>query len=223
MANLSIVHGNCDASPLGYSELSMVLPTRFGDRQTGFLFAKLGYELVEREGFMRFAGRTYLVIGCHAWPWMRPLADSLSLMRRAHAISLENGDLTFTLFAREHIITLGLMLGDSLESLQADAESALAYARKAHFDLLIFCQLSLLMIVEGLRGVAFSETLDVSYAEDPGLAIGAFFYFTRCIQLSVFCADTAAGLAAYEKATRWPPASAHFPLPPSITSIPRSR
>ncbi len=201
MANLSIEHGNCDASPLGYSELAMVLPTRFGDKKAGFLFGKLGYDLVERQGFMRFAGRTYVVVGYHVWPWMRPLADAQALMRRAHAISLENGDLTFTLFAREHILTLGLLAGEPLEALQVDAESALAYARKARFELMVFCQLGMLLTIEHLRGLPPSVAVDPRYLDDPGLAIGAFFYFTRCIQLAVFDADPAAGLVAYEKAS----------------------
>ena len=50
MANLSLEHGNCDGSCLGYVWLGGVLGASFGDYRAGFRFGKLSVDLVEQRG-----------------------------------------------------------------------------------------------------------------------------------------------------------------------------
>src|SRR3981081_4013772 len=58
--NLSLERGNSDGSCFAYEWLGAVAGARFGDYNTGFRFAQLGYELVEQRGLRRFQARTYL-------------------------------------------------------------------------------------------------------------------------------------------------------------------
>ena len=200
MANLSIEHGNCDASPLGYSELSMVLAPRFGDRELGFRFGQLGCELVERQGFLRFAGRVFVVAGYHVLPWTQPMASAQALMRRAYHIAVEGGDLTFICFSLVHLVQLGLAAGDPLEPLLKEAQSALAFARKAGFELIVQCLLGLIEVLESLRGAEPSVVVDRKTLDDPGLAIAACFYWVRRLQAEVLAGDQGAALEALAKA-----------------------
>ncbi|MGF6301396.1 putative ATPase [Paraburkholderia sp. WC7.3d] len=56
--SVSLERGNCDASCFAYVLLGRIAGPRFGDYQAGFRFGQLGYELVERRGFKRFAAST---------------------------------------------------------------------------------------------------------------------------------------------------------------------
>ena len=63
MANLSLEHGNSDASCLAYIVLGTVLGPDFGDYEAGYRFAQLGLDLVEKRGLDRFKARVYLGFG----------------------------------------------------------------------------------------------------------------------------------------------------------------
>jgi signal transduction histidine kinase len=200
MANISIEHGNCEASPLGYTELSMVLPHRFEARRLGYRFGQLGCDLVEQQGFMRLGGRAFLVAGFHAVPWTRPLPEALALVRRAQVITLERGDQTFTCLGGVHFVQLGLAAGMHLDELQKAIESGLAYARRAKFYLVVVMQQGLLALVESLRGVPAtpSEQIDL---DDPMLAMAACWTWIRAIEKGIFEADERATQVALDKAT----------------------
>ena len=200
MANLSIEHGNCEASALGYAELSMVLGPRFADRKLSFRFGQLGRELVERLGFVRYAGRVFNVIAYHVTPWLEPIPAAQALMRRALVIAVEAGDLTFRSYCLVHLVQLALAAGDPLDELQRDAESALAFARKSNFELMIHCLVGLLTVIELMRGAAPSVTVDLQRLQEPGLAIAAAFFWIRQLQAHVVAGDSVAALQALEKA-----------------------
>jgi predicted ATPase len=70
MVNLSVEHGNADASCFAYARLGQTAGSRFGNYQAGFRFGRLGYDLVERFGFERFKARTY---NCFGRTMCRPL------------------------------------------------------------------------------------------------------------------------------------------------------
>ena len=110
MATLSIDHGNCDASTLGFAELSMVL-SRLGNRLLGFRIGRVGLQLLDRPELRRFACRVFVVVGYHITPWTDPLPVSQTLLRRALAIALESGDQTFRLYSLVHIVSLALAAG----------------------------------------------------------------------------------------------------------------
>jgi len=203
MANISIEHGNCEASPLGYTELSMVLPHRFEARSLGYRFGQLGCDLVEQQGFMRLGGRAFLVAGFHAVPWTRPLPEALALVRRAQVITLEKGDQTFTCLGGVHFVQLGLAAGMHLDELQKAIESALAYARRAKFYLVVVMQQGLLALVESLRGVPPTpgEQIPQGDLDDPMLAMAACWTWIRAIEKGIFEGDERAAQVALDKAS----------------------
>ena len=200
MANISIEHGNCEASPLGYTELSMVLPHRFEARSLGYRFGQLGCDLVEQQGFMRLGGRAFLVAGFHAVPWTKPLPEALALVRRAQVITLEKGDQTFTCLGGVHFVQLGLAAGMHLDELQNAIESGLACARRAQFYLVVVMQQGLLALVESLRGVPATPS-EPSDLDDPMLAMAACWTWIRAIQKGILEADERATQVALDKAT----------------------
>ena len=200
MANISMEHGNCEASPLGYAELSLVLPPRFGERALAHRFGQVGYDLVEQEGFMRFGGRAFVVVGYHVLTWTKPMSEAQALMRRGLAIAVENGDLTFNAFSLCHLVQLALAAGNPLDQIQQLAESALAFARKVNFQLLVHCVGGLIALIESLRGTPPTATIDEQHLADPGMAIMACWYWIRQLEAAVFADDVAAAQRALANA-----------------------
>jgi len=211
MANLSFEHGNSDASCLGYVWLAVVLGPYFGEYRKGFRFGKLGFDLVEKRGQLRFKARVHAGLAYLVTPWSRPLRDGIELLRRACRTAHETGDLVFASNICNNLVTLLLARGDPLGDVQREAESALELARKARFGLVadrITGQLRLILMLRGLLpdfcsfdGAQFDEgRFEQHLTGDPRLAIAACFYWIRKLQARYFAGDHAAAVDAASRA-----------------------
>ena len=117
------------ASPMCW--LGMLLGPHFGDYQAGFRFGKLGLDLVEKRGLVRFKARVYLV-SRHVIPWTQaPCETGLALVRRAFEAAQETGDLTFAAYCCGDLITHLLAIGDPLGEVQREAENGLEFVQKS--------------------------------------------------------------------------------------------
>src|SRR6202048_836237 len=68
MVNLSLEHGNSDASSYAFAFLGTVLGGQFGDYKAGFRFGQLGFNLAAKGGLDRFKARVYVIFGHHVLP-----------------------------------------------------------------------------------------------------------------------------------------------------------
>ena len=209
MTNLSLEHGNCDASTMAYAQMSMVPGPRFGAHSDGYRFGNLGLVLSERGKFTGRRGKVYTVVACFVFPWTRSLKDASLLMRRALDLAQESGDLIFAAFSESHLVCFHLGSGDRLEEVQAEAERNLASARRAGFGLLECCFLGQLHLIHSLRGIENSESeggsanraaLEQRLEDDRSLAIAACFYWIRKLQACFHRGDYAGALQMQMKA-----------------------
>ncbi|WP_437978982.1 AAA family ATPase [Sorangium sp. So ce295] len=213
MVNLSLEHGNSDGSCFGYVHVGVVLGSRFGDYRAGYRFGKLGLDLVDKHGLGRFKARVYLDFGVLVNPWTRHVRTSIELLRRVFDMASETGDLTFAAFARNASLVLLIAKAEPLGDVQREAESALAFVRKARFGLIIDCVIAQLQLIRCLRGLtpSFSSFNDVSFDEarfeqhlesDPRLSVAATWYWICRLQAHFHAGDYAAALAVATKVER---------------------
>jgi predicted ATPase len=212
MTNLSLEHGNCDASCHAYAVLNLVLGLRLGDYQTGFRFGQLGCDLVDRRGLDRFKARVYMAFGALVIPWTKHLLAGRALIRRAFDTANAMGDLTYAVYSTKNLITSFLISGEPLGNVQREAEQALAFARKARFGLYVDAFIEQLMLVRDLRGLkedafrpegtAPDDHWFERHLEEGGarLALAASWYWIHRMQARFFAQDYAAGMAAASKA-----------------------
>jgi PAS domain S-box-containing protein len=210
MANLSLDHGNSDATSLGYVWVGQLL-THLGEFEAGYRFGRLGLNLVDERGLDRFKARVYLVFGHSISPWNDQLRISIEWLRRAFDTGEQSGDLTFAGYASMSLISLRLAAGDTLGNLQREADSALAFVRKSGFGLVADMMTGSLRLIRTLRGLTaeFGSFDDAEFDESrfehhveasSRSAIAACWYWIRKLQARFHAGDWPDAAAAASKA-----------------------
>jgi PAS domain S-box-containing protein len=211
--NLSLQHGNCDASCLAYITLGRIAGPRFGNYQEAFRFGQVGFELVERRGLKRFQAGTYLYYAAWIARWMKHVRASSGLQRRAFEEANKIGDLTYAAYATVNLNSDLLVAGDPLGEVQREAELGLAFSQKARFGIVIdvtVAQLALIRMLRGLTqkfGCFDSEQIEElafehHLAADPTLAIAECWYWVRKLQARYFAGDYKEAMEASSRAQR---------------------
>ena len=213
MANLSIEHGNCDASCPAYSSLNIVLGFRFGDYQAGLRFGQLACDLVETRGLDRYKARVLGTFGGFVLPWTKPLDLARTALQRACDAANAAGDPTYMVYCSRNLVATNFVAGLPLADVQREAEQALAFAHRVRFGLAASSFNALIMQVRALRG------LDVSAANDPAegnrrfgqetdnagtrVALATSWYWVNRLQTHYLAQDHAAALDAAGRASRF--------------------
>jgi PAS domain S-box-containing protein len=213
IANLSLEHGNSDASCFAYVVLGMLAGPHFGNYEAGFQFGKLGYDLVEKHGLHRYQARVYMRFGSCVVPWKRHVKTGRELVRRAFDAANRIGDLSFGAFSCHHLNTNLLAAGDPLAEVQREAETGLAFAEKVRFARLIDQIATQLAFVRTLRGLTtkfgsfndghFDELqFESQFSSNATLATRECFYWIRKLQAHYFAGDYAFAIQASLNAER---------------------
>ncbi|QCP52843.1 PAS domain S-box protein [Trinickia violacea] len=211
MVNLSLEHGNADASCLAYTWLGVIAGMRLGDYETGYRFGQLGYELVEQRGLKCIQALTYIAFGI--LPWKRHIRAGRQLLRRAFEATHQSGDLNYAAYTCSHLNTNLLAAGDPLDEVQSEAERGLAFAQKIRFGAAVDRINAQLGLVRTLRGLTptfgryddgnFDELqIERRFTENPNLAIAECWYWIRKLQARFFAGDYGAALDAALRARR---------------------
>jgi predicted ATPase/signal transduction histidine kinase len=208
---LSLKRGNCDAACFAYVMLARFAGPRFGDYKTGFRFAQLGYDLVERRGLKRFEAMTYHCFANFAVRWMKHVSACYRPLRRAFEAAIGVGDLMSAAYTRNNLNSNLLFAGEPLPDVQREAELGLAFPDKARFSLIIGIIETQLALIRTLRGLTLQfgcfdgEGFDEHRTEQhlsgkPALVIVACWYWIRKLQARYLCGDYAVAMDASAKA-----------------------
>lgn len=152
MVNLSLTHGNCDASCYAYASLIVPVGLRFGDYRSGCAFGDLALVLVDEHGLDRFRARVYTCYSCYVVPWGRHLPESIPLTRRAIDVALASGDLVYAATIAKSLVSNLLVSGQPLQVVENEALRFLELAKRAGFGLAAESAIGQLLLVRELRG-----------------------------------------------------------------------
>ena len=213
MANISLEHGNCDASCIAYVWLGRILGPGFGDYRAAFRFGKLGVDLVEQRGPDRFRAKIYVGFGALVNPWNKHMRSGRVLVQRAFDMGNESGDFTYAAFSCDCLVANYLACGDRLVEIQREAENGLAFAQKIRFGLVVDIITGQLRLIRTLRGLTphFSSFNDDEFDEsrfeqhldgDPSLALPACWYWIRKLQARFYAGDYPSAIESALKAQR---------------------
>lgn len=164
MVNLSLRHGNCDASAMGYAALGRLLGPKYGRYRDGYQFGKAAYELVERRKLLGYKARISDLFGISTSFWVVPLREGLEYARISFKAAAEAGDRPYACYACMHIVTYRLAVADPLDEVLAESERLLDYVRRAHYDeiadIIVALQRLALTLQGGGEGAAAGTDFD---------------------------------------------------------------
>ena len=212
MVNLSLEHGNGDASCCGYVWFGMVLGSYFGDYQSGFRFSQLSVDLVNKRGLDAFIARVYMNF-VNGNTWTQRVRSSRAFVQRAFEEANRVGDLVYAGHCCHNLVTISLASGEALSDVEREAENGLDFARKLQFGIevdMITGQLRLIRLLRGLTS-QFNSFNDSEFDEaefeqrletNPNLALPACFYWVRKLQAHVWANDYSSALGAAAKAQK---------------------
>lgn len=207
MINLSLEYGLCDASSYAYICLSFVAGAKFGDYATTAIFGEVAMRLPNERGLKLYEGRVQMCYGSLSLPWTGVAAEAKRHLEEAAELTGRQGDLTFAVYSRRHIVTNILFSGGSLSEAQKVAEDGLKLAREARFALVIDAFMAQAWFIRKLRGMPVDISLpdsSVDYAElladctsgKYRRHIAAFAFWTYRLQAAFLWGDLADALLA---------------------------
>jgi PAS domain S-box-containing protein len=213
LMNLTLEHGNSDASCFAYVWFGIIAGPRFGNYQGAFTFGQLGYDLLEKRGLKRYEARTCMCFGSVVVPWTKHARHGRGLVRRAFDVAHRMGDFTYAAYSFTQLITNVLVVGDPLAEAQAEAEKGVEFAKRVRVGLVVDIVRSDLQLIRTLRGLTstfgsfndkeFDEAGFEHYlASNPALADPGFGYWTVKAEARFFAGDYASAVDASLKAQR---------------------
>lgn len=203
--NLSIEHGNADASCVAYARFPRFSILLFGDYEAGFQFGRLGNTLVGERGLERYETRTQLCFSLYVTRWLEPVRTCVEQLRHVIETTKRTGDLTYGAVAHAHLVQTRFLIGDPLPELQQEVEACLAYAKKLKFGLTIDFIEEKLALIRALRGltpeigrVDETQSGQTRIEDRPSQtsSANAAWYWLRQLQMRYHAGDHEAAVAA---------------------------
>ena len=218
MANLSMQHGNADASTVAYAYLGLVVGVRFGHYAAAHRFGLLAIDLVDKKGLDRAKTRVYWGVGAWVVPWVRHLREARPVLRRSLESCEHWRPLPFYLMAiYGGLVTHGLASGEPLADVHDEAEEGRRRvtqgARKAPLLDFMTGQLGFIRTLRGLTpifGSFGSEEIDEHHLEHylqspelgPRARADAVRYWIFKLQAYVYSAEHGRAAVLAEKVQR---------------------
>ncbi|MGA2289233.1 ATP-binding protein, partial [Bradyrhizobium sp.] len=212
ITNLSMEHGNCDASACAYALLNVVLGLGHGDYQAVLRFGQLGCDLVDELGLDRFKAKVYTFFGTFVLPWTAHFPRSRAILKRAIDAATAVGDLTYTAYGLRSVVANMMVSGEPLSDVHREADKALSFMREAKFGLAADSLVAQLILVGALCGQTVSRSLFLESDRDERgfeqrlnkggsrLTVAAARYYIYKLQRHFFEGNIAAAVVAAAKA-----------------------
>jgi PAS domain S-box-containing protein len=211
MVNLSLEHGNSDASCFAYVWFGMIAAPRFGKYADAVRFGQLGYDLLQKRGLKRYEARTCMCFGSVVVPSSKHARYGRDLVRHAFDVAYRMGDFTYAAYSLTQLVTNFLVVGDPLAEAQMEAEKGVEFAKRARVGLVEDIIRSDLQLIRTLRGLTskFGSFNDKQFdeaaferhlASNPAFEEAGFGYWTLKAQARFFAGDYASAVDASLKA-----------------------
>jgi predicted ATPase/anti-anti-sigma regulatory factor/GAF domain-containing protein/tRNA A-37 threonylcarbamoyl transferase component Bud32 len=140
--NFSLLHGNAEASSLGYMAYGSLLARIIGRFDDARAFGRLAMALHERFGSSQLSGSLNFLFGGYAH-LVDPLHAAVPYLERAFHLGLETGDFVGSSYAAMFLVPIWMSMGAGLASVEEKATELIALLRRRTWDEFLFAGLSL--------------------------------------------------------------------------------
>ncbi len=152
-SELTLRHGITDESAAAFGYLGIILVDRsVGQYRLGWFAGKLGWDLVERRNLSAQRTKLGLVFGNIINSYGRHYRDNRRYLMEGLRAGQENGDLIFSCYTCNHLLTNMLICGDPLEEIWRQSERLGDFVERARDQNIIDIVTSQKRLVASLRG-----------------------------------------------------------------------
>ncbi len=117
IAEETMLHGVCAASPYGLAGYGLVLAGAFGKREEAEGFGKLAIQVNERVGSVASSARLYMQ-NAFISHWVRPFSEAKALLRSAHQLAMKHGDAAYEVYSATILSVVSFCESAELGSVQ---------------------------------------------------------------------------------------------------------
>jgi len=128
MVELTLEHGTTPESPYGLSWFGVFIASRYDEYEDGLAYGLAAMALIDRHGYEAERIATLVAVD-QVSPWTQPLAYALGHVQRAAAQGLASGDIGMACYARNHIASDLLAMGEQLRLVEEEIERGLELTR----------------------------------------------------------------------------------------------
>ena len=132
MVNISLKYGITDASAHGLALFGRILGPLHGLYRDGYLFGKLGVELVEKNEFIAYRAKVYFTTALAA-VWTQPVSTVIELLRAALRAGVETGDPVYVSYCYDLLVANLVIRGDHLDEVWQQSEKGLDFRRQVKY------------------------------------------------------------------------------------------
>ncbi len=159
MVELTLLHGVCPESAHGLAWFGSIIAERYDAYRDGLDFALAAEAMVERHGLEEHRTSVLLAVDQVA-PWTRPMDEALAKVREAMDAAHAAGDVGWMCYARNHLISDLLVMGEALPTIRAEALEALKVTRRFGYADIEHILAAQLRFVRELSGEADGSSPD---------------------------------------------------------------
>ncbi len=169
--NLSLEHGNCDASACAYALMNIIVGRDDAGRDAGLRFGQLGCDLVDERGLDRFKAKVYVYFATFVLFRTKHLRQCRALLKRAVDAATDTGDLTYKAYGLRSLISNMMSSGEPLAEVEQEAYATLQFMRESHFGLAADSLMAKMILIRKLRGQGLEEGLFAGDRDESEFAL----------------------------------------------------
>jgi len=194
MVNLSLKHGNIDASSYSYAAYGFLTGSVLGDYKSGYKFGKLAINLSENFSDISLRCRSFFLFGCFINHWIKHSRDDIEYFKKAVQYGIESGDFVYVSYAYIWTIMKKNMYGESLDEVYEECQKTFDFSKRAKEKEVELAHLVIQRMVLNLKGLTYDKHSfgDDNFDEDNFVIelkarkqkIGIYFYYLYKSQIS---------------------------------------
>ncbi len=211
LCELTLMHGATDESAAAFGYLGIILVDRsVGQYRLGWLAGKLGWDLVERRQLSLLRTKLGLLFGDMVNSYGRHYRENRRYLMDGLRAGQENGDLIFSCYTCNHLLSNMLMCGDSLDEVQRESTRLRDFVEQARDKNIVDIVRFQLRLIASLRGETsfvgsfdgpdFSEVQFEQHIQKSQMALVPCWYYIRKTEARVFGSRFEEAVLATEKA-----------------------
>ncbi|MCW6037432.1 AAA family ATPase [Spirulina subsalsa FACHB-351] len=150
MVNLSIEHGNSEASAHGYAFWGIVAGSRLLEYDDGYEFGQLALKMNEKFHTANLTCKVFNLVAGLISHWRKPMKNNVPILRQGYQDGVNTGDV-YTSYISYHVILQRILMGHDFNSILEESDKYLEFLRQSKNHVFIGVQQTYQQVIRNLQ------------------------------------------------------------------------